>query len=574
MSGGEMKEILLVNLTRMGDLIQTTPVMEGLKTSYPGARITLLVCSEFKEICKDLPLIDRLLAFDKAAFREMLRCEKHSLVEAYRRLESFIDGVNDTAYDLAINFTPSEESALLTSLFRAREIRGVTAGADGARVIRHPWQRYFMNVIPSRRYNPFHLCDMMVKAAGVPPTGKGLRLSVSEEEGRKARSLLAEHGVGDDTLLVGFQLGASHDLKTWPAASFARLADRLAESPGARILLTGSKSEEGLGKEFESRASAKAVNLIGKTDLRGAAALLKRCALLVTNDTGPLHIATAVGTPAIDLSLGHVCFRETGPYGEGHYVIEADLPCGPCGFHVKCTDPRCKERISPESVHELARRILADGRVDRLEDGPRWDGVRVFRSGFSRDGMQDFVPLLRRPLTPETFFLYLYRETWPHFLDGGSGFSPAEARAAIEAKAVSWHGEGDLERILRGIGGDLETVRGMEALAGEAYTRVSLIARESAKPSPDVEWIRRTWKDVPVIDREIETLGRTHPPLMPPVVLFGFGKEALEGKELAPMAETALGLYADLKNHFSLLGETIGRLVEKQVKGPDGSCNT
>ena len=574
MSAREMKEILLVNLTRMGDLIQTTPVMAGLKKSYPGARITLLVCSEFKEICKDLPFIDRLLVFDKVAFREMLRGEEHSLVDGYRRLEAFIDGVNDIEYDLAINFTPSGESALLTSLFRARETRGVTAGADGARVIKHPWQRYFMNVIPSRRYNPFHLCDMMVKAAGIQPSRDGLHLSVSEEEGRKARALLREHGVGDDALLVGFQLGASHDLKTWPAASFARLADRFAEALGARILLTGSKSEEQLGKEFESLSAAKAVNLIGKTDLRGAAALLSRCALLVTNDTGPLHIATAVGTTAIDLSLGHVCFRETGPYGEGHYVIEADVPCGPCGFHVKCTDPRCKERITPDSVYELGSRILAKGGVDGLDDGPAWEGVRVFRSGFSRDGLQDFVPLIRRTLSRETFYLYLYRETWPHVLDGSRRFSASEACGTIEAKAAAWHGKGELEGILRELGDDLATLRRMEALAGEALTRVSLIAREAGKSSPDAEWIRRTWKDVPVIDREIETLGRTHPPLMPPVVLFGFGKEALEGKELAPMAETALGLYADLKEHFSMLAETLERLTEKQVKAQHGSCNT
>jgi ADP-heptose:LPS heptosyltransferase len=574
MSGGGMKEILLVNLTRMGDLLQTTPVMAGLKKSYPGARITLLVCSEFKEICKDLPFIDRLLVFDKVAFREMLRGEEHSLVDGYRRLEAFIDGVNDIEYDLAINFTPSGESALLTSLFRARETRGVTAGADGARVIKHPWQRYFMNVIPSRRYNPFHLCDMMVKAAGIPPSGDGLHLSVSEEEGRKARALLREHGVGDDALLIGFQLGASHDLKTWPAASFARLADRFAESPGARVLLTGSTSEEGLGKEFESRSAAKAVNLIGKTDLRGAAALLSRCALLVTNDTGPLHIATAVGTPAIDLSLGHVCFRETGPYGEGHYVIEADVPCGPCGFHVKCTNPRCKEMISPESVYELGAGILAKGGVDALDDGPVWDGVRVFRSGFSRDGLQDFVPLIRRSLSRETFYLYLYRETWPHVLDASRRFSVSETCGTIEAKAAAWHGRGELEGILREVGDDLATLRRMESLAGEAFTRVSLIAREAGKPSPDAEWIRRTWEVVPVIDREIETLGRTHPPLMPPVVLFGFGKEALEGKDLAPMAETALGLYADLKDHFSMLAETIERLMEKQMKAQHGSCNT
>jgi ADP-heptose:LPS heptosyltransferase len=574
MSGGGMKEILLINLTRMGDLIQTTPVMEGLKKSYPGARITLLVTSVFAEICRDLPFIDRLLTFDKPAFRTMIRGEEHTLVDCYRRLESFIDGVNDTNYDLAINFTPSGESALLTSLFRARETRGVTAGDDGARIIKHPWQRYFMNVIPSRRYNPFHLCDMMIKAAGVQPSGKGLHLPVSEEESRKAGELLRENGIAGDDLVVGFQLGASHELKTWPAASFARLADRFAEVGGARFLLTGSKSEEALGREFESLAAAKGVNLIGKTDLRMAAALLKRCALFVSNDTGPLHMATAVGTPAIDVSLGHVCFRETGPYGEGHYVIEADIPCGPCGFHVTCKDPRCKRMVTPESVFGLGVRILAEGDVDALDDAPEWSGVRVYRSGFAPDGLQEYVPLIRRSLSRELFYTYLYRETWPYILEGKPGFSVESACGTIEAKAAAWHGEGDLEGLLREFDGDLVALRRMETLAGEALARVSLIGREAAKASPDADWIRRTWKDVPGIDREIETLGRTHPPLMPPVVLFGFGKEALEGKELAPMADRALGLYADLKNHFSMLGDVIGRLVEKQVNVRQGSCNT
>ena len=569
-----MKEILVVNLTRIGDLVQTTPVMAGLKGAYPGARITLLVNAVFAEICKDIPFIDRLIVFDKPAFRKMVRREEHTLVDSYRRLESFIDGVNDTAYDLAINFTPSMESAVLTSLFNARETRGVTAGAEGERVIKHPWQRYFMGVIPSRNFNPFHLCDMMVKAGGVLPSRKGLHLSVSEGERRNARAVLAEHGIGEGDLLVGFQLGASHPLKIWPAASFARLADRLAESLGARVLLTGATSEEALGAEFDSLAAAKGVNLIGKTDLRGVAALLERCALFISNDTGPLHIATAVGTPSLDVSLAHVCFRETGPYGEGHYVIEADIPCGPCGFHVECTNPLCKEMITVESVFEIARRILVEGAVDAIDDAPAWRGVRVYRSGFTGDGLVDYIPLIRRPLAKRMFYTYLYRETWPHILDGGAGFPVERACEAIEAKVAAWHGEGELELCLETLGDDLETLRKMELLAGEAFTRVSLIAREACKPVPDGEWIQRTWKDVPGIDLEIETLGRSHPPLMPPETLFGFGKEALEGKELAPMVGSALGLYGDRKAHYSILAGVIGRLDEKQMKARRGSCHT
>jgi hypothetical protein len=114
----------------------------------------------------------------------------------------------------------------------------------------------------------------------------------------------------------------------------------------------------------------------------------------------------------------------------------------------------------------------------------------------------------------------------------------------------------------------------METLAADALARVSLIAREAVRPAPDAEWIRRTWEGVPAIDREIETLGCTHPHLKPPVTLFRFGKEALEGKELAALAESALGLYSDLGRHFAMLADAIGLLAEKQVPVPIASCNT
>ena len=566
-----MKEILLVNLTRMGDLIQTTPTLAVLKKRWPNARITLFVNSNFIEICKDLPFIDQLFVCDRSAFKKMSMGEEHSLVECYRCFEELIDEVNQIEYDMVVNLTASLECAALTSLFNALEVRGVTAGADGARIIRHPWQRYFLNAVLSRRYNPFHLCDMMIKTAGVLPTGEGLQLSVSDEESAKARALLEQFGVSDGDLLIGFQLGASQELRTWPIASFAQLGDRFAESLKARILLTGSKSEEKLGKEYESVAASRAINLIGKTSVREVAALLKRCSLLVTNDTGPLHIATAVGTTVIGLFLAHAYFRETGPYGEDHYVIEADISCSPCGHHVKCTNSRCREMVAPDSVFELAARILSGGRIEAIGEDTVWENVRVFRSCFAPNGMQDYIPLLRRTLTPEIFYQYLYRETWPGILDDDSEFCAEKACDMVEAKASAWHREGDLSAALRVVGEDFSTLRRMEALAGDAFARVSLIRNEAAKLSPDAGWIQRIWKDVTIIDREIETLGRTHPALMPPVTLLRHGRESLEGKELAPMVETAVGLYANLKNHFSMLAETIGLLLEMQVKTPRDS---
>jgi hypothetical protein len=322
-------------------------------------------------------------------------------------------------------------------------------------------------------------------------------------------------------------------------------------------MLIGSKSEEKLGSEYESVAACKAINLVGKTSLRELAALLKRCSLLVTNDTGPLHMATAVGTTAIELPFGHAAFRETGPYAENHYVIEAELPCIPCGYHVKCTNHRCKEMVTPDCVFELSARILSGERVEAIEDAPVWESVRSFRSFFAKDGMLDFIPLKRLQLTPELFYLYLYRETWPCILDGLSGFSAQKAYDAVREKVLAWHGEEDLADVRKVVGEDFKVLRKMEALSSDLFKKISLIRKEAEKTSPNVKLIQRNWKDLKDIDLEIETLGNTHPALVAPIVLLKVGKEALEGKDLAPMVEIAVELYADLKKHFYILAETI-----------------
>src|SRR4030065_2446567 len=106
---------------------------------------------------------------------------------------------------------------------------------------------------------------------------------------------------------------------------------------------------------------ARPVNFIGKTGIGELAAFLKRCSLLVSNDTGPLHLATAVGTKVIDIFTANVHFLETGPYGEGHYVIQADIPCVPCSFNVKCNNMVCKDLIKPEIVIEVVKESLGRG---------------------------------------------------------------------------------------------------------------------------------------------------------------------------------------------------------------------
>ncbi len=209
-----MEDVLIVNLTRMGDLIQTTPVMAGLKDRYPGIRITLLVNSAFSEICKYIPHADRVFVLDINKILQGLNREDP--VGTFRYLEDILCKINDTVYDLVINFTHSTSSAVLISLLRTKEVRGLSMDKEGFTIKRHPWIRYFFNVIPGRDYNPFHLCDIYLKAGGVTPKGQGLHLEIPADAEERADNILTEGGVNSGDILVGLQLGASAEDKRWP----------------------------------------------------------------------------------------------------------------------------------------------------------------------------------------------------------------------------------------------------------------------------------------------------------------------------------------------------------------------
>ncbi len=559
-----MKDVLIVNLTRMGDLIQTTPVMAGLKDRYPGIRITLLVNSVFSEICKYIPHADRVFILDTNNVLQGLN--RRDPVGTFRYVEDLLCKINDTMYDLVINFTHSPLSAVLISLFRTKEVRGLSMDKEGFTIKRHPWIRYFFNVIPGRDYNPFHLCDIYLKAGGVSPGEQGLHLDIPPDAEQRADSILTEGGVNSGDILVGLQLGASAEDKRWPIARFAELADRLVEVFGVKILLTGSVKEVQYGKEFEAIVTTKPLNLIGRTDLRELVALLKRCNLFISNDTGPLHIATAVGTRTINISLASVHFRETGPYGEGHYVVGAELPCSPCGFNSSCKDMVCKRVINAANVFELSRKLLIEGDLASIEDSAAWENIQVYKSFFEKDGFIDYMPLIKgRPLKKDLLFVHIYRQTWLKILDREYSSTPDSTYRHFVEK-LSEQYDMDSVNIATLIEDELNVLRRLKDLSDSAFSIIAIIVREARKSSPDVELIKKIWRGVPPLDQEIETIGYICPALKPLTTIFKYEKEELEEEDIAVLSEKACIIYNDLGLHASMLIQFLQSLMSTFAK--------
>jgi ADP-heptose:LPS heptosyltransferase len=564
-----MREILIINLTRMGDLLQTTPLMAGLKEKYPGSRITLLVNTTFAEICEGIPFIDDLLVFDMKDYRNRLVEKRYTLVENYKVLEELIGQISSREYDLTINVTHSPVSAILTSFVRTKEIRGFTLDSEGHRVIRHPWMRYFFNVVPNRIYNPLHLVDMYLKIGGVTTGRKGLMYDVGREEHEKASLFLEREGVSEGDMLIGFHLGASKSDKTWTVSSYAALADFITSAFGAKVLLFGSPGEADLAAQFEMRSNMKPINFVGRTSIGELAALIRRCRLFISNDTGPLHIATSVGTTVIDISTGNVHFLETGPYGAGHYVIQAELPCVPCGFDVQCRDMVCKSVIEPSAVFEVVRQAL-DGKETRsFPNALSGKKLQVYKSHFKDDGYIGYVPLIKRPLSRETFYRILYRRLWnlescP--LNGKADMIYESIRKEISLYRVFDH----LHETIHSIRREIDILAGLVRLSEEGAKLIGLLAEETVKDDWDLRKIKEIWKRVEPVDKEIELIGHTNPCFKPIVLIFMYAKEALEGNDLRILSEASRTIYADLLTRSGNMLQLMMTVIDTLEVKPEG----
>ncbi|MEW6602556.1 MAG: glycosyltransferase family 9 protein, partial [Nitrospirota bacterium] len=417
--------------------------------------------------------------------------------------------------------------------------------SEGHRVIKHPWMRYFFNVIPNRNYNPFHLVDMYLKIGGVRTEGRGLIYQVAAADEERAGLILKREGVREGEMLVGFHLGASKSDKTWPVSSYSELADMIVEAYGARIVLFGSPGEADLAARFETCVHAKPVNLVGKTNVGELAAILRTCGLFISNDTGPLHIATSVGTRVIDISTANVHFMETGPYGEGHYVIQADLPCVPCGFDVTCTDMICKSFIKPAAVFEIVRGVLSGDDTRFNENIPAWNNVQVYRSHFGNDGYLGFAPLIKRHMKKETLYCMLYRQLWNMEDEKTSGDDEAMYNG-ISREMSYYEAVDDSSELLRSFHREIDIIAELSDKAGQGLDLVSSIAEEAAKGRMDIGKIKGIWQELEIVDRRIELIGHTNPCFRPLTLIFMYAKEALEGNDLVKISAASKTIYGDL----------------------------
>ncbi len=545
-----MMRILVMQTTRMGDVIQTSPLVSGIRARHPDAEISMMVRRMGKAVAERIPDISEVLVYDEdEMFINLGAQDSDRLLKAYERAEAYINMIRERRFDVAYNCTHSIASAMLLKLAGVPEVIGAHLSDDWQFVLRGPWTNYFFTSVFHREHNDLNLCDMTRRFVPNAPPQAALVFDVRDEDRAFAAELLERHGINTKDFLVCMQLGASEENKRWAESHFAALARMLADRRNAKIVQLGVQEEERFGKIFEQHAPGLAVPLFGKTNLPQLAAVLEQANLLVTNDTGTMHVAAAVGCPIVLVSVGYVHFRETGPYGPGHIAIErrraiigrADgVPGG--------LDERTL--ILPEHVYR-AIEVTLDGPKANLEENV--DSIDLFRSEFAPDGCLEWYPLLRRPLRRKDFIRAAYRAMWLDYLASHADANTEHASLERLFSHFTPPDEGTVE-VWRD-----ELCAAFAALAGMAQRGIDQSQR--LIQALEKKRIREAQDIVPALtalDEEMRLHAELNDACRPIVHIAKFERDNLEGANPVVLAQTTLQIYRDCQARARLMNLKVG----------------
>ena len=320
----------------IGDLVMATPVLTDLRKGFPRASITAMCCSPVSDLLKTDESIDELFSFTKPS-NEFGRRQERDIIAK----------IAAGKYDAGILLTNSFSSAWW--FWQGRVARRI--GYTGH------FRRWLLT-------DPLHLAPekehlvatykKLLQPLHISPSQTAPRLYVADSEVEESKQLLYHQGYVRGKKLIGINPGSAYGpAKRWPPERFRQLALRLLSETDAYVVFFGDDSV----KELGSGLPGKVIDLAGVTRLRELACLIKDCDVLVTNDSGPMHIGAAFGVPLVAL-FGSTDDQVTGPYNQSHHVINKRVKCSPCLKRVCPIDFPCMKQISVDEVIERVKRYV------------------------------------------------------------------------------------------------------------------------------------------------------------------------------------------------------------------------
>ena len=332
----DYRHILLIKPSSLGDIVHAMPTCAAIRQAYPKARLTWLVKREWAGLVERIGGVDRVWPVDSTLAGWLSQV---SLLRAER-------------FDLVVDLQGLFRSAAIGWLSGSPLFVGFANGREGS-----PW--FYSRRVPVPQLE-MHAVDrylLVAMAVGAVESGTPeFRFCIPQTDYDEVDRLLSRSGVTPGTRWVAMNVSARWETKRWPAASFAEVADRLQQEGCGAVVMFGGPDERADVAAVRGMMKTSSIDLTGSTTVGLLPALLSRASLLITNDSGPMHIAAAAGTAVVAL-FGPTSAVRTGPYGVGHQVLTGNVPCRPC-FSRTCHNTlplECLRTVSPEEVLAAAR---------------------------------------------------------------------------------------------------------------------------------------------------------------------------------------------------------------------------
>lgn len=342
-----MKNILVVNVNWIGDVIFSTPVFRSLKEKYPEARVVCMGIPGVVPVLKACPYVDDIIVYDEKG-KDRWLWNKVRLIFKLRRYH----------FDIAFLLHRSWTRAFLVYLAGVK----IRIGYDLKDLGRLLTQKVELPQDDVHR-SDYYL--NIIESYGILVNNRLTEIVPSDLGRRRLQDLLLKEGILPEEFLVVVNTGGNWDLKRWPKESFSVLIEKIITDLGIKVVIPGASKDQDLAHEIKEHLDVEPVVLAGRTDLDQMFALMERADLVISSDSGPLHIASSVGTTTISI-FGPTRPEITGPRGRGKsIVLMKDVGCNARAcYQLDCPDNQCMKSVTVGEVFDKVREVYEMVRGD------------------------------------------------------------------------------------------------------------------------------------------------------------------------------------------------------------------
>ena len=324
------RKILVVKPSSLGDIVHSLPFLNSIKTCFPKAEIHWVIAKGLEGLLECHPMVDKLIIINKDMWKKLSRT-----TATIKEVRNLLTDIRSERYDLVVDLQGLLRSGVITMASRAPVRIGFSEAREGSRLF------YNVRVKGGRDVHAVERYMKIAGALGCDEKNILFPFSLCNSELHTIEDMRSE--IKEYAVIVP---GARWDTKIWAAGNFGRIASLLP----LNSIVIGSRSDMEIAEKVVQSSGGKAISMAGSTSLKELIELMRHAKIVISNDSGPMHIAAGFHVPVVAI-FGPTSPVRTGPYGKGHIIIQSDIECAPC-FRKQCSDLKCMRGITVEQVYE------------------------------------------------------------------------------------------------------------------------------------------------------------------------------------------------------------------------------